>query len=35
VMQFATQAPVFSPASHGKSEGVVAGASTALDGLLS
>lgn len=34
VMQFATQAPVYSPASHGKSDGVIAGASTALDGLL-
>jgi hypothetical protein len=34
VMQFATQAPVYSPASHGKSEPVVAGVSTVLDGLL-
>lgn len=34
VMQFATQAPVYSPASHNKEEGVVAGRSTVLDGLL-
>jgi phage terminase large subunit len=34
VMQFATQAPVYSPASHGKQEGVVAGRSSVLDGLL-
>lgn len=35
VMQFATQAPVYSPGSHGKEGEVVAGRSTVLDGLLS
>lgn len=35
VMQFATQAPVYSPGSHGKSDGVVAGESTILNGLPS
>jgi phage terminase large subunit len=34
VMQFATQAPVFSPASHGKEPDVVYGQSTVLDGLV-
>jgi hypothetical protein len=35
VMQFATQAPVYSPASHGREPQVVTGQSTVLDGLLS
>lgn len=35
VMQYATQSPVYSPASHGREHGIVTGASTVLDGLLS
>lgn len=35
VMQFATQAPVYSPASHGRETAIVAPQSTVLDGLLS
>jgi phage terminase large subunit len=34
MMQFATQAPVYSPASHSKQVAVVTGQSTVLDGLL-
>lgn len=34
VMQFATQAPVFSPASHGKEPEITYGTSTVLDGLV-
>lgn len=34
MMQFATQAPVYSPASHNRETAVVTGTSTVLDGLL-
>jgi hypothetical protein len=33
-MQFATQAPVFSPGSHGKEPEISYGTSTVLDGLV-